>query len=164
LVRLWADPPRLIAGIQGNLQDAHPQTYIFVSEPEIEGYAEAWYRTQRAYEIWAKDIAGNDAALWVLAVDFSPEMVALLSTFHPEETEGWVWDADLPYERLATILDPLGVPLILTRDAYAAYAESTGEPAYPAVFIPEDGHWNAAGHRVSAELLADTLRARDIVQ
>lgn len=164
LLRLWVDPPRLIAGIEGNLRGTHPQNFIYVSEPEIEGYAEAWYRTRRACEIWHKDVQANGAALMVVAVDISPEMVELISNFYPEETEGWVWDADLPFTRLAQILDPLGVPLILTRDAYQAYADSIGQAMYPAIFIPEDGHWSVAGHCVTAELIAGALRERGIVR
>lgn len=164
LMRLWADPPRTIAGLEGDLRGVHPQNYIYVAEPEIEGYAEAWYRTQRAYEIWAKEIYADESELMVLAVDLSPEMVDILASFNPEETAGWVWDPDLPYRRLASILAPLEVPLILTRDAYQAYADSVGEPLYPSIFILEDGHWSVAGHRVTAELLAEELQARGIVE
>jgi hypothetical protein len=75
-----------------------------------------------------------------------------------------VWDVDLPTLRLHEILDPLNIPLIETRAAYAAYAESVNASPFSTLFYIEDGHWNPTGHRVTAELLAATLRERGIVK
>ncbi|MBN1964134.1 MAG: SGNH/GDSL hydrolase family protein [Anaerolineae bacterium] len=163
VIRLWADPPRLIASLGGNLTQTHPQTYIFVQEPEIDGYREGWYRTQRAYEIWAAEAQANGAQLMVLALDVPPERVQMMANFWPEETADWVWDDELPYTRLGVILDSVDVPLVLTREAYRDYAESVGQPVMDAIFIPYDGHWTPAGHRVSAEVLRDALVEQGIV-
>ncbi len=164
LIRQVINPPREVVTLAGTLAQVHPQNYIFVHQPEIDGYAEGWRRTQRAYEIWTAEAESNGAELMVLAIDISLERITELATYFSEEQDGWLWDVDLPYKRLAETLDPLGVPLVLTREYYAAFAETLGERPYDALFIPGDGHWNADGHRATAQLLADTLREIGITQ
>ena len=154
-------PPRQQVTITGDLGKVHPQTYIYLREPEIDGYPEAWERTQRAYEIWANE-AQSVSDLMVLAIDITAERVTELSTYFQEEQAGWVWDIDLPHKRLRDILTPLDVPLILTRDVYDELAETTNRNIYSDLFIPGDGHWNAEGHRVTAELLFNTLQSQGI--
>jgi hypothetical protein len=156
------DPPRQAVTIAGDLTKLHPQNYIYVRYPEVDNYPEAWERTRQAYTIWANEVQAHDAELLVLAVDPSVDRISEISTYF-EEARGWVWDVDLPTMRLHEILDPLQVPLIETRAAYAAYAESVNASPFSTLFYVEDGHWNPTGHRVTAELLAATLRERNIV-
>ena len=156
-------PPRQQVTITGDLGKVHPQTYIYLREPEIDGYAEAWERTQRAYEIWANEAQSAGSDLIVLAIDITAERVTELSTYFQAEQAGWVWDIDLPHKRLRDILTPLDVPLILTRDVYDELAETNNRNVYSDLFIPGDGHWNAEGHRVTAELLFDALQAEGII-
>lgn len=163
LLRRLLNPPREVVTLAGNLGNAHPQNYIFVREPQIEGYPEGWRRTQRAYEIWAQAARANDAQLMVVAVDISVERITEISTYYPNEQQNWVWDVDLPYTRLREILAPLGVELVLTRQRYADYARSVGQRPFEALFYQGDGHWNPAGHRVTAELIADALAAQGII-
>jgi hypothetical protein len=163
LMRLLVDPPRLVVPLQGELTRVHPQNYIYVAQPEIAGYREGWLRTQQAYEIWDKEARANGSQLIVVQVDISLAKIIELSTYFADQTQGWVWDADLPTKKLAAILQPLGVPLIQTRDAYKAYADSIGKPVFDTLFYPQDWHWNATGHEVTAELLAKTLRDMGIV-
>lgn len=164
LLRQLFDPPRLVVGLGGALEGVHPQNYIYVSYPEIEGYPEGWRRTQRAYEIWTREARANGAQLMVVQVDISAEKITELSTYFRDVTADWIWDMDLPAKRLEAILTPLNVPLIQTRDYYEAYAQSMGQRPFDALFFPQDWHWNAAGHRVTAQLLAETLCAQRIVE
>ncbi len=163
LLRQVFDPPRERVTLSGNLANLHPQGYIFVREPSIDGYPEAWRRTARAYEIWTEEVRASGSELMVVAVDISVERITEISTYYFEEQDGWVWDVDLPYTRLSEILDPLSVELVNTRAHYAAYAASVELRPYDALFYVEDGHWNPNGHRVTAELLADELRRMGIV-
>jgi hypothetical protein len=163
LIRQWIAPPRIVVGLGGQLQSVHPQNYIYVSYPEIEGYPEGWQRTQRAYEIWADEARRNDATLWVVPVDISAEKITELSTYFRDSTADWIWDIDLPLKRLHDILDPLDVSLIPTREYYAAYAESVNQRPFDALFFTQDWHWNPAGHRVTAQLLAERLWEMSIV-
>jgi hypothetical protein len=165
LLRRIIDPPREMVTLAGNLGQWHPQNFIFARLPEIEGYDEAWRRTRRAYEIWAAEARANHSDFMVLAIDYPEEKVSeLAATFFSGEEQTWVWDADLPYTRLAQILDPINVPLILTREPYAEYAHSLGLRPYDALYYLEDGHWNPTGHRVTAQVIAGALRARGILE
>lgn len=164
LIRQLFDPPRLVVGLGGALQGVHPQNYIYVSYPEIAGYPEGWRRTQRAYEIWANEARANAAQLMVVQVDISEEKITELSTYFRDVTADWIWDMDLPTKRLEAILTPLSVPLILTRAYYETYAQALGQRPFDALFFPQDWHWNATGHRVTAQLLAETLCSQGIIE
>lgn len=162
-IRRVIAPPRESIALAGNLSNTHPQNYIFVRYPEIDGYPEGWRRTAHAYQIWTREAAANNAQFMVVAVDISVERITEISTYYSDEQGNWVWDVDLPYTRLAEILAPLQVELILTRDDYAQYARATGQRPFDALFFPQDGHWNAQGHHITAQLLADTLRKQGIL-
>jgi len=163
LIRQIVAPPREAVTLAGALGAVHPQNYIFLRSPQIEGYGEGWRRTQRGYELWAGEIQDAGAQLMVVPIDISRERITEISTYFADQQEDWVWDVDLPTTRLAEILDPLGVALIATRDRYEAYAQSTGQRPYEALFYVEDGHWNPTGHRVTAELLAESLGEMGII-
>ena len=164
LLRRLVAPSREAITLAGNLGGAHPQNYIFVREPDVEGYPEGWRRTEQAYEIWAREAQANGAQLMVVAVDISVERITEISTYYPDEQDNWVWDVDLPYTRLGEILTPLDVPLLLTREPYAAYARSVDQHPFEALFYPQDGHWNPTGHRVTAELIASYLHDTGLVE
>ncbi len=163
LLRRIIAPPRESVTLGGSLGNAHPQNYIFVREPDIEGYPEGWRRTQRAYEIWANEARQNGSEMMVVAVDISVERITEISTYFPDEQQNWVWDVDLPFTRLSEILSPLNVKLISTRQRYADYAASVNQRPFEVLFYTQDGHWNPTGHKVTAELLADTLLEKSIV-
>jgi hypothetical protein len=61
-------------------------------------------------------------------------------------------DADLFFERLRALTDRLNVDVL---DQYAWLAERSEAPA--TVQFRHDGHWNARGHEVAAEMVVDYL-------
>lgn len=154
------DPPPQSVTLGGDLTQLHPQTYIFVRYPDIDGYEMAWQRTADAYRIWANDVQANGAELIVLAADISVGRISELSTYYGTQADGWVWDVDLPYDQLREILTPLGVTFTTTRDYFAAQSDTV----FDDFFYIEDGHWNPAGHRAAAEYLAQVLREQGIIQ
>lgn len=163
LLRQVVAPPRQPVTVGGDLTRLHPQTYVFVRYPELEGYEEGWQRTRQAYTLWANEAAANGSQLMVVAVDIGTERITELSTYWRDQQADWIWDMDLPYDRLLEILDPLDVIYLNTRSAYEDYARPTGIRPYDVLFYAEDGHWNPTGHRVTAELIAQTLRELRII-
>jgi hypothetical protein len=162
LRQISAPPPQSIT-VAGDLTRLHPQTYVFVRYPELAGYEEGWRRTQQAYTLWAQEARANQTQLMVVAVDIGTERITELSTYWRDQQANWIWDMDLPYDRLQQILTPLEVLFINTRPAYEAYARPTGIRPYDMLFYVEDGHWNPTGHQVTAQLLATTLRDLQMV-
>lgn len=163
LIRQVIAPPREVVTLAGGQTQIHPQNYIYVSQPDIDGYPEGWRRTQRAYEIWAHEAAANGTQLMVLNIDIGVARITEISTYFADQQQGWIWDVDLPQRRLTDILQPLNVPLINTRPVYEAYGESVNQRPYDALFIPGDGHWNATGHRITAAFVVDTLHERGLI-
>jgi hypothetical protein len=59
------------------------------------------------------------------------------------------WDIHLPERRLAEMCDRLGIPFISPTPRFRERAQR-GEILY----FMQDGHWNASGHRLVAEILS----------
>ncbi|MCB9437506.1 MAG: hypothetical protein H6673_11020 [Anaerolineales bacterium] len=157
------DPPQQIRTPGGVMERVHPQFYIYVTEPEPEGYAEGWTRTAKGLELFANRVNGQGADYAVVSIFIGQEMIQSVAGWFPELTDGWGWDPDLPDHKLADILDGLPADLIRTRPAYEAYAEAAGGRVYDLMFIQEDGHFNATGHEVTKDILFDYLVEKSIV-
>jgi lysophospholipase L1-like esterase len=61
------------------------------------------------------------------------------------------WDFSLPNRRLAAELEVLGIPFIDLLDAFKTV------PQERRLYRPQDSHWNIAGNRLAAEVLAKHL-------
>jgi lysophospholipase L1-like esterase len=162
LIRLL-DPPTPVLTPGGVLTRVHPQWYIYVTEPEPEGYAEAWQRTALGLRLLAADVAADGAQLAVMPIFVGAEMVQNVSGWFPELVEGWQWDDSLPETRLTEILADSPAALVQTRPAYEAYAAAQDGQVYNLLYLRGDGHFNSAGHAVTAQLLYDWLLESGIV-
>jgi lysophospholipase L1-like esterase len=63
------------------------------------------------------------------------------------------YDRDLPSRRLTRVLEAVSVPVVDVTEALRVRARQER------VYRIENTHWNAAGHRLAAEVLAERLRA-----
>ncbi len=167
LARLGArigDPPIPVITPGTVLERVHPQYYIYVTEPEVEGYAEAWERTERGIQLLADEVQANGGQLVIMPIFLGSEQVANVSTWWPELVEGWQWDDTLPEQTLAEIADRTGADLALTRPVYEAYADEVDGQVYDLIYLPEDGHFNALGHQLTADVLFQYLVEAGVVE
>lgn len=155
-------PPLTPITVIRDVPQSHPQDYIFLRQPELDGYPEAWARTERIFQIWDAEAEANGSDLMLLQVDIGVSYLRGVVDRHIDKPE-WVWDAELPTSRLTEILAPLGIPLIGTREYYEAYAAEQGLLVHDALFLPTDGHWNPTGHLVTAQRLMQALVEEGIV-
>lgn len=160
LLRTLFDRPAPVVTPGGVLTQMHPQFGIYVQDPVPEGYAEAWRRTERGLELFAEAVQANDSRLLVVAISHGSDMAENISNWYPEQTAGWEWQGDLPEQRLADVLEPLPADFLPMQPAVDAYAAEQGAPAYNLLFLPEDGHFNEAGHALTADLLRGWIRER----
>ncbi|MFZ0544901.1 MAG: hypothetical protein WAM60_05660 [Candidatus Promineifilaceae bacterium] len=166
LARLFirlTDPPVPVQTPGGVMTRVHPQFYIYVTDPPVEGYDEGWKRTADALHILADSVEGDGAQLAVVPIFLGQEMITNVSHWFPDLTEGWQWDAGLPEERLTGILDGSGVLLWPMRPYYEAYADEVDGEVYNLLYLPEDGHFNALGHEVTYEALYEWLVETGVV-
>lgn len=166
LARLYVrlgDPPDPVLTPGGVMTRVHPQFYIYVTEPEPEGYDTGWERTAHALELLARETHANGSDLAVVPVFIGAEFIQNVSGWFPELVAGWQWDDSLPEQRLAAILDDLPADLVPTRPVYEAYAQEAGQTVYDLIFLPEDRHFNARGHALTAETILGYLQQRGIV-
>ena len=158
-----ADPPIPIVTPGGVMSRVHPQFYIYVTEPEVEGYAEGWQRTADLLTILAQDVQADGAQLAIVPIFLGSEMVNNVSGWFPELTDGWQWDDSLPDTRLAEILDNTSAYLWPTRPTFTAYADGMEGQVYNLFYLPEDGHFNVLGHQVTYEAIYDWLVMEEFV-
>src|SRR5262249_33940379 len=69
------------------------------------------------------------------------------------------YDADRANRRVLGVLARAHVAHIGLVDSFRAHVQATGGSGY----FDFDEHWNAAGHALAAELIADGLRAQGLV-
>ncbi len=160
LARLFVrmgDPPTPVMTPGGIMTRVHPQFYIYVTEPEMEGYDEAWTRTERALSLLARDVAENGSQLVIMPVFLGEEMIRNVSSWFPGITGSWKWDIDLPENRLQTILDGLPAVLVSTHPTFESYADSVGGEVHNLLFLPDDGHFNEMGHQLTKDAIYNWL-------
>jgi hypothetical protein len=162
LLRQVFFPPFTPLTVISNVPQSHPQDYIFLRQPTMEGYPEAWERSERIFQLWDAETEANGAQLAVMQVDIGVSYLRGVVDRHIDKAD-WLWDMDLPTSQLEAILNPLDVPLIGTRDYYENYANEQGLLVHDALFLPTDGHWNPTGHLVTAQCLVAWFVEQGIV-
>lgn len=157
------DPSVPVVTPGGPMTRVHPQFYIYVDSPEVEGYAEGWRRTGEALRIMAEGVAFNGGELAVVPVFLGDDMVENISNWFPEQTAGWEWNPAEPEERLVEILDRYPeAELWPLRPYYNRYAN--GEEIFKQIYLPEDFHFNELGHVWTADALLAYLIENQIVE
>ena len=157
------DPPEPVLTPGGVLTRTHPQFYIYVTDPEPEGYAEAWERVEQGLTILANQVEDDGGKLVVMPIFLGAEMVQNVSNWFPELVEGWQWDDGLPERRLSEILADTSADLVPTRPIFEAYADVVGGEVYQLIYIPEDGHFNALGHKLTKDTILNYLITNGII-
>ncbi len=106
-----------------------------------------WTTTAALLAALHQDVRAHGARL---AVQYVPARFEVNPTVWQTTREryklGRRWDPYVVFDRLKSVLDPLGVPLLDPRAELTA-TEATSAPAY----YTRDVHWNAVGNRVAAE-------------
>lgn len=157
------DPPIPVITPGTVLERVHPQYYIYVAEPAVEGYDEAWARTEAGIQLLADEVEAHGGQLVIMPIFLGQEQVQNVSNWWPELVEGWEWDAGLPDRTLAQIAERTGSDLALTRPVYEDYAEEVDGQVYNLIYLPEDGHFNPLGHELTAQALFGYLEDAGVV-
>jgi hypothetical protein len=161
-VRL-SDPPPQVVTPGGVLTRVHPQFYIFVKSPPIEGYDEAWRRTTWGLTHFAQAVQKNGGKFAVMPIFIGSEMVKNVSNWFPDLVKGWQWDDTLPDQKLNAALSGQPATIIPTRPRYESYAKEMGSEVYKLIFLPEDGHFNKLGHQLTADVLYQWLISQGVI-
>jgi lysophospholipase L1-like esterase len=120
-----------------------------------DGYFEkAWPRTQRHLELLRHAVAADGAKLAVMVIPDAVQIDASAQHFAAEIgyqiDRGWLDRPCRTQQAVAAWCEGAGVP-------YLDLTEGLRQSKEP-MYFKQDGHFNAAGHQRTAELLAEFLR------
>jgi len=129
-------------------------------------WEEAWEVTRQALAVLAEAVRRDGATFAVVGV---PEQLIIdLKAYHfdleiynakrgniQQPPEGF--DPDYFYAQIGSFLDEHDIPFLNLQDAYETWHDRTGgDPT--ALYHVCNIHWNEAGHRLTAELVAEFIR------
>jgi hypothetical protein len=140
-------------------EDEIPLDYQIYATAETPEWTEAWTMTEDLIRA-TRDAASQLGADYAVAIASTPQGVAgaeegraLLSRAYPRMDDE-TWDLDLPSQRLMAFCESEGIPILDLEPGLRART-ADGQSLH----FPYDGHWNAAGHRAAAQLLAPFILA-----
>ncbi len=144
---------------------AYPTSYaaLYLANDEVE-LAQAWQTTQAIIVQLQREVEADGAQFAVAII--SPEIIVRLGALSPAEQEIFLTDnptfveaqLNRPNQALAEFLNSQNVPFIDLTPPMIEYLAANGMPLY----LLGEGHWNAEGNRVVADILAQWLAQNDL--
>lgn len=128
--------------------------------PEDAHWSDAWRLTE-ALVVQLRDLVVADGRRFAVAIIpdrrtvHAEDWAATIQAYRQSEGA----DPLMPGTRLATLLSAQGIPVLNLTNSLKASATATGERLY----YPVDGHFNAAGHAVTAQRLGVWLHTEGLV-
>lgn len=123
---------------------------------EQPAYSQAWSLTRRILVRLRDAVEATGARLVVFTIPALQEVESASQERFLETTRdpaSYCIEDALPNARLAALLDELGIGLIDLLPAFRAESRKRGAR----LFLESDRHWNAAGHRLAARLVAGEI-------
>lgn len=141
-------PPPVEAGLDAEVH----------RDPTDPDWVEAWTITEIALRRIAAEVRSHDARL-LLATGSSPIQVDPDPALRVRAAEALgVADLLYPDRRLAAFAEAEGIPFVMLAPTLLAWAEAHGACVHGFSNTARcQGHWNADGHRVAGEALAEAL-------
>lgn len=136
--------------------DTIPIKYELYASESDETWSEAWRITRALIHQLDREVAKRGGQLIVVGLptklQVHPDLWQQVLDQYPK-MQTVTWDLDKPDRLLADITAELEIPhLVLTAGFQSFAAAHSGY-----LYFEQDGHWNAAGHRLAAKLTADFL-------
>jgi len=135
--------------------------HLFADEYSPEWDA-AWAVTKSLILALRDEVGDNGAELFVVMIPTRfqvHEEVWRENVSNSEAMQGGSWDLNKPNAILADFLHDAGVPHLDLLPVLREQSERTGKEYY----LADDGHWNQAGHMLSAQFVAHELGAGGLV-
>jgi lysophospholipase L1-like esterase len=149
---------RVFARDPGGSSSGSIPTDFFVYATEYDRqWSDAWEITRRLIVTLKREVESHGARFMVAV--FSPQFVRV----RPDNWEDWVranpamkavsWDLEKPDRLIAELLSREAIPYVQTLDRFDESARASGKRYY----FPSDGHFDADGHELAAELIEQRL-------
>jgi hypothetical protein len=125
-------------------------------------WQKAWAVTEAIIVELNKEVKDQDAKLAIVIV---PTELQVYPQRWREQVQKYAnaqareWNLDKPNQRLISFLKREGIEFIDLLPAFRKQAGLSGKQFY----IPNDGHWNAEGHRLAAQVISSVLLEKGLI-
>jgi len=128
--------------------------------PANEQWGEAWEITERLIADLSKSVRDDGSSLVIMTVTVAAQVDPQLREQSAHERPSV--DLDYADRRIQQFAQDTGVPCLALGPGFLKHAKKTGRQLHGFGDVSR-GHWNAEGHRMSAELLYQFLVERRLV-
>lgn len=126
------------------------------SEPKTEEAKRIWRLTEAAILTLRDEVVSDGAKLLVMFVTQDVQVDApQRANFQKKHPD---LDVDFAEKHLAAFCEKNGIPSLRLSEQFLKYNEATGK-ALHGFGETRGGHWNAEGHRLAGELLAEKIKS-----
>lgn len=143
-------------------RDGVPVDYGVYASTLTPEWQEAWEHTAHLLGELQRATEANGARLMIAIVSSRdqvyPQWWQEVMTTYPR-MQSQSWDLNAPQQRIESWCAQHGVPCVALAPPFREAAARGGEPLH----FHHDGHWTAAGHRLTSSVLKDFLEQHDLV-
>ena len=131
---------------------------IVYLEPRNAVWNDAWLVTEGLIRAMRDDVSGQGAKFIVVTLSNGPQVLP-----DPQARQAFmrrlgINDLFYPDNRIRSLCERENIPVITLAPELQAYAEKSGSFLHGFGQDLGNGHWNAVGHRVAGELIAQKMK------
>ena len=152
-----AEPPVTNFDVSARSGELGTDNVVYV-EPDNPVWNDAWLVTEGLILAMRDEVSARGAKFVVVTLSNGPQVLPDPNARHAFMRRLGIEDLFYPDNRIRSLCLRENIPVITLAPELQAYAEKSGSFLHGFGSDLGNGHWNAVGHRVAGELIAQKLK------
>ncbi len=152
-----AEPTATKSDVSARSEELGVDNIIYV-EPNNPVWNDAWLVTEGLIIAMRDEVGARGAKFVVVTLSNAPQVLPDPTARQAFMSRMGIDDLFYPDNRIRSLCVRENIPVITLAPELQAYAEKSGSFLHGFGKDPGNGHWNALGHRVAGELIAEKLK------